>query len=78
MDPMLVVNSISKLPAKQQSRFMQLLISYVQVMASYADKGFVVMGMQDVVYACRDLLEVLEAHFPVIEQEPKTVEYMQI
>lgn len=64
-----VANQIAQLPYREQMRFFQLLISYIDMLAKHQLNGYTVMGLQPLVKACADLMEVVKEHFPVEDNQ---------
>lgn len=64
-----VANQIAKLPYSEQVRFFQLMVSYIDMLAKYQTKGYTIMGLQPIVMACGELMEVIKEHFPVMDNQ---------
>jgi hypothetical protein len=64
-----IANQIACLPYREQVRFFQLIISYIDMMDKYRQRGYAIMGLQSVVKACGDLMEVLKQHFPIEDNQ---------
>mgnify|MGYP006281322153 FL=1 len=64
-----VANQITQLPYRDQVRFFQLMISYIDMLAKHQQRGFTIMGLQNVVKACADLMDVVKQHFPVVDNQ---------
>ena len=62
-----VADQITRLPAREQSRFFKLAINYIEIVASTAKSGYALAGMEQIARACLELLDVIELHFPAAE-----------
>jgi hypothetical protein len=69
----MVAHQISRFPAREQTRFFKLLINYIELMSDLADKGYALMGMQDIAKACQELMEVIESYFPA--EKPSQLQF---
>jgi hypothetical protein len=72
---------IAQMPVREQIRFFKLLVNYIDIMADYGKNKFAVLGMESVVKACVELMDVVELHFPVEPVQQMTfngMEYIQL
>ena len=74
-----VAVSLSQLPVREQKRFFKLAMNYAQVLEAHNDRGWTMAGLEAIARACKDLMDVVELHFPTETSEPTTgTEYVQI
>ena len=81
MTTSIVANQIAQFPAREQIRFFKLAITYIEIIAEHAEKGYALLGLQEIVKACGELMEVVELHFPKVgaqDQPLPGLEYVQI
>ncbi len=77
----IVAFRLSQLPAREQHRFFKLAVNYIQVLEEHNTRGWTQSGLEPIVKACKDLMEVVEQHFPKegpIEPTLPGMEYIQI
>ena len=60
----IVAHQISKLPFSTQVHFFKLVIEYIEVLSEYAKNGYSPIGLEYIVKACREIMEVVDEHFP--------------
>ncbi len=60
----IVALRLSQLPAREQHRFFKLAVNYMQVLEVHHDRGFTRAGLEPIVKACKDLMGVVDEHFP--------------
>lgn len=57
--------NMARQPLMTQRNYFKMFISYIDVLARHKDQGWVPFGMSDVAYACEDIRDILNEHFPV-------------
>lgn len=75
-----VASRITQLPVREQIRFFKLAIDYIDILAEQEEKGYTKMGLQEIVRACGELMEVVELHFPnqEVQETLPGMEYIQL
>jgi predicted metalloenzyme YecM len=75
-----VARQVAQFPVREQLRFFHLAISYIEAMAQYNERGYTLMGLEQVVKACGELMEIVKLHFPKEDIQPTLpgMEYVQI
>lgn len=64
-----VANQIAQLPYREQARFFQLMVSYIDMLSKYQSKGYTIMGLQEIVKASGELMEVIKSYFPIEDNQ---------
>jgi hypothetical protein len=75
-----VARQVAQFPAREQLRFFHLAISYIEVMAEYQERGYTLLGLEQVVKACGELMETVKLYFPKEDIQPilPGMEYVQL
>lgn len=77
----IVAFRLAELPAREQHKFFKLAVNYIQVLEEHNERGWTVAGLEPIVKACKDLMDVIEQHFPKQDNPQPTLpgmEYVQI
>ena len=77
----IVALRLSEFPAREQHKFFKLAVNYIQFLEEHNKRGWTLSGMEQIVAACKDLMEVLEQHFPnedVVQDPLPGMEYVQV
>jgi hypothetical protein len=71
---------LSQFPSREQHKFFKLAINYIQMLDEHNQRGWTVAGLEPIVKACKDLMDVVELHFPTTDNQPTLpgMEYVQI
>lgn len=75
----LVAVRLAELPVAEQHKFFKLAINYIQVLRAHGNRGWTKAGLEPLVKACQDLMDVVDIHFPDLdEQAASGTDYVQL